>query len=104
MENDQEEGGDQNSSIVYIAGIPRRANEDTIRKVFSTYGSIKTVNVIKDHQTGNSRGFAYINFVRQEDALKAIEDMDGKSPFNDWQIKVELAKRSKAFEGRPGKD
>jgi hypothetical protein len=30
--------------------------------------------------------------------------MDGKSPFNDWQIKVELAKRSKAFEGRPGKD
>ena len=34
---------------VYIAGIPRRANEDTLRKVFSQYGSIQSVNVIKDH-------------------------------------------------------
>jgi len=81
---------------VYIAGIPRRATEDSLRKCFSAYGSINSVHVIKDHQTGNSRGFAYIKFTRHEDALKAIEEMDGKCPFNEWQIKVELAKR-----GRP---
>lgn len=90
----------QNNCNVYIAGIPRRANEDTLRKQFSAYGSIKSVNVIKDHQTGNSRGFAYIRFARQEDANKAIEEMDGKCPFNDWQIKVELAKRGKPFESQ----
>lgn len=53
------------------------------------------MNVIKDHITGNSRGFAYIKFLRAEDAMKAIDEMDGKSPFNEWQIKVELAKRDK---------
>jgi len=57
---------------VYVAGIPRRANEDTLRKVFSRFGTIVSVHVIKDHTSGISRGFAYINFSRHEDAKLAI--------------------------------
>lgn len=57
---------------MYVAGIPRRANEDTLRKVFSRFGTIVSVHVIKDHTSGISRGFAYINFSRHEDAKLAI--------------------------------
>jgi heterogeneous nuclear ribonucleoprotein A1/A3 len=49
-----------NDTNVYIAGLPKKVNEDTIRKTFNSYGHIREVNVIKDHATGNSRGFAYV--------------------------------------------
>ena len=52
-QNDNNEAKDsanqQDSCNVYIAGIPRRATEDTLRKVFSKFGSIKNVHIIKDH-------------------------------------------------------
>jgi RNA recognition motif-containing protein len=62
--------------------------------------------VIKDHNTGNSRGFAYITYVQPDEASTAIKQMDGSAPFNDWQIKVEHAKRGKPFDasGQTGKN
>ena len=47
---------------MYVAGIPKNANEETLRKEFIQFGNIRSVSVIKDHNTGNSRRFAYIQF------------------------------------------
>jgi RNA recognition motif-containing protein len=90
----------QNVSNVYVAGIPGKCTEDNLRKIFSKFGSIVSVNVIKDHQTGNSRRFAYLKFAKGEDAQAAIAEMDGTSPFNEHHtIKVELAKHDKQTDG-----
>lgn len=40
--------------------------------------------MIKDRDTGNSRGFAYITYSNSDEASEAIKQMDGTTPFNDW--------------------
>lgn len=47
---------------IYVAGIPKRTTEDSLRKVFSRFGSILNVHVIKDNVTKVPRGFAYLLF------------------------------------------
>ena len=51
-----------NSCNLYVAGIPKHATEDMLRKAFSPFGSIKSVNLIRNHQTRELKGFAYIMF------------------------------------------
>ncbi|XP_047500602.1 eukaryotic translation initiation factor 3 subunit G-like isoform X2 [Penaeus chinensis] len=47
--------------------------------LFRPFGDIKRVFLAKDKKTGQSKGFAFINFKRQEDAAKAIEVLNGYS-------------------------
>ena len=100
QEKEQDQVGEEvdpaHNCNVYVAGIPKRATEDTLRKVFSKFGSIQQVNIIKDHQTKVPRGFAYILYSQAKEANAAIAEMDQTTPFNDWKIKVEHAKRTTA--------
>ena len=61
---------------VYVAGIPRRINEDDLKRVFGKYGQILDIKVIKDPVTTNSKGFAYILFDKVDDATRAIDCLD----------------------------
>ena len=81
-----------NRCNLYIAGIPKHSTEDMLRKAFSPFGSIKSVNIIKDRNTNQQKGFAYIMFSQAKEADEAIEKMDQTNAFNDWKIKVEHAK------------
>ena len=81
-----------------MAGIPRRVNEEDLKRVFSKFGAILDVKVIRDLVTKNSRGFAYVLFERVVDATEAIKALDNAKVFNDWALKVERAKRSRPYE------
>ena len=61
---------------MYVAGIPRRVTEEDLRKVFSKYGRVKDIKVIKDALTQNSKGFAYILYESVEEADRAIDNLD----------------------------
>ena len=54
--------------------------------------------MIKDPQTNNSKGFAYILFKNVDDATKAIQALDNQQVFNDWSLRVERAKRAVAYQ------
>ena len=81
-----------------MAGIPRRINEDDLQRVFSKYGQIQDIKVIKDPVTNNSKGFAYILFKNVEDATNAVEGLDNQRVFNDWALRVERANRAVAYQ------
>ena len=55
----------------------RRRNEDDLRKAFSEFGSINTVRIIKDHVTGVSRGFGFVEMDDKYNAMDAIDNLDG---------------------------
>ena len=76
-----------------MAGIPRKTTEDHLRKTFSAFGTIINVHIIKDYHTKQPRGFAYVLFTSGKEANTAINVMNQSSPFNDWKITVEHAKR-----------
>ena len=53
-------------------------NEEQLRTLFTEAGTVVSVDVIKDRDTGNPKGFAFITMASQADAAKAISMFNGK--------------------------
>ncbi len=61
---------------LYVGNIPFAAGEDQLRELFSQVGSIESAHVVTDRATGRPRGFAFVEMVSEEDASKAISELD----------------------------
>jgi RNA recognition motif-containing protein len=48
------------STSIYVGNLPYSATEDKIRELFSAYGTVDKVNLIKDRETGRMRGFGFV--------------------------------------------
>jgi len=62
---------------LYVGGIPFQANEEEIRELFSTIGEVESVKIITDPQTGRSRGFGFVEMLSEDDAMRAISNLNG---------------------------
>lgn len=74
----------QNPKKLYIGNLPYSATEDQLREMFSQFGEIVDLKLITDKMSGRSRGIAFVEFSKEEDANKAIEstnstELDGRS-------------------------
>ncbi|CAI9090663.1 OLC1v1025480C1 [Oldenlandia corymbosa var. corymbosa] len=79
------------ASKIMIRNLPYSANESSLQKEFSKFGKIAEVKLVKDEKTDRSKGYAFIQYTSQADALLAIENMDRKY-FNGRAIYIDLAK------------
>lgn len=61
---------------IYVGNLPFTATEDEVRELFTQYGTVQTVSLINDRETGRPRGFGFVE-MEQEGADKAIEALDG---------------------------
>jgi len=86
------------SKSIYVGNLPWSATEDQIRKLFSAYGTVNSVNLISDRNTGRARGFGFVE-MPDADATAAIQAfngfrMDGRSlEVNEAQPKVTRSPR-----------
>ncbi|XP_026230527.1 cold inducible RNA binding protein a isoform X2 [Anabas testudineus] len=64
---------------LFIGGLSFETNEESLEKAFSKYGTIEKVDVIRDKETGRSRGFGFVKYDNAEDAKDALEAMNGKT-------------------------
>ena len=64
------------SKSIYVGNLPWSATEIQLRDLFSAHGTVNSVNVVTDRDTGRARGFA---FVEMDDAgaASAIQALDG---------------------------
>ena len=69
----------RNFNKIYVGNLNLSTDESALEKKFSQYGSLEHVSLVRDKETGKSRGFAFITFEDSEDALYALEEMDGAS-------------------------
>ena len=76
---------------MYVGNIPYNATEAELRELFSEYGEIESLQIMKDQVTDRSKGFGFIEMANEEDAKKAIEALDGKD-FMGKSLKVNEAK------------
>ncbi|XP_033838020.1 cold inducible RNA binding protein a isoform X2 [Periophthalmus magnuspinnatus] len=64
---------------LFIGGLSFDTNEDTLAAAFGKYGTIEKVDVIRDRETGRSRGFGFVKYDNAEDAKDALDAMNGKT-------------------------
>ena len=62
---------------LYVGNLPFQTTEDDLSDMFAAVGSVESVRIITDRDTGRSRGFGFIE-MGDEDAEKAINEFNGK--------------------------
>lgn len=62
---------------LFVGSLPFSVTEETLGQLFTQYGQVQSVNVIKDKYTGQSRGFAFVEMGTDEEAQKAIGGLNG---------------------------
>ncbi|XP_074586386.1 organelle RRM domain-containing protein 2, mitochondrial-like [Curcuma longa] len=66
------------SSRIFIKGLSRSTSEGFLVKAFSSFGEVSKVKIITSKTSKQSLGLAYIWFAREQEALVAVNEMDGK--------------------------
>jgi RNA recognition motif-containing protein len=62
---------------IYVGNLPWSATEGELRELFGSIGTVHSVAVITDRETGRSRGFGFVE-MDDGDAEKAIADLNGR--------------------------
>ncbi len=63
---------------LFIKNIDPTVNEVLLESIFKQYGEVTETKIIYDKITWESRGFGFVEFKKKEDALKAMEGLNGK--------------------------
>ena len=85
---------------LYVGNLSYSVTEDELRELFTQAGNVTSVAVIKDRDTGQSKGFAFVEFGTQADAQKAIGRFNGQK-LGERTLTVNLA-RPKEERSRSG--
>ncbi|KAG1326391.1 small RNA-binding protein 11, chloroplastic [Cocos nucifera] len=78
-------------SRLFVSNLPFSIGEATLIKLFSKFGRIVEVKLAKHEETKKSKGYAFIQYSSQDDALLAMEQMDQRR-INGRIIYTEMAK------------
>ena len=63
---------------LYVGNLPYTTSEDDLRNLFSQYGTVESVAVITDRETGRSKGFGFVEFGDDNEARNAISALSGQ--------------------------
>ena len=87
---------------LYVGNLPYSANQQTLQDTFSKCGTVESINLISDRDTGRSKGFAFVEMSSTAEAQKAIQEINGSS-LDGREIKVNEAKPQEKKSGGGGK-
>ncbi len=90
------------SKKLYVGNLPYSVSEKDLYSIFSQVGLVEVARLMTDELTGKSRGFAFVEMDSPEDAIRAVQELNG-AIVNNRAIIVNVAKSSerKAFKEGP---
>jgi len=86
---------------LFIGGLAFSTSTDRLRELFAQAGAVESAAVVTDRDTGNSRGFGFVEMASAEAAAEAVKLLNGKE-VDGRTLKVELANSTGAGGGRSG--
>jgi len=63
---------------LFIGSLAWATNDDSLKDFFSQAGTVVSANVIVDRDTNRSKGFGFVEMSSDEEAKKAVEELNGK--------------------------
>jgi len=63
---------------LYVGNLAFSVDQEGLKKLFESFGEITEAVVISDKFSGRSKGFGFVTFAKEEDAQKAISEMNEK--------------------------
>ena len=76
---------------LYVGNLSKSTTEDELKTLFAQAGSVASVEVVKDRDSGQSKGFAFVTMNEQVEAEKAISMFNAYS-LSERELKVNVAK------------
>jgi cold-inducible RNA-binding protein len=86
---------------LYVGNLSYSTTEDDLRTLFAQAGTVASVAVIKDRDTGQSKGFAFVEMSTQAEAQKAISQFNGQT-LKDRALTVNIARPREERSGGGG--
>ena len=86
-------------SKIYVGNLPFSATEDAVRELFSAHGTVDAVALLNARDTGQPRGFGFVEMTSNSEAAKAIQTLNGFQmggralKVNEAQAKTERPRR-----------
>ncbi|PTN05984.1 RNA-binding protein [Mangrovibacterium marinum] len=62
---------------IFVGNLNYNLTQDDLREIFEEYGELDSVKLITDKFTGKSKGFGFVEMANEEEAKKAIEELNG---------------------------
>jgi len=87
---------------IYVGNLPYNTTEEDLMTLFSEYGEVKSVSIIKDRDTNRSRGFGFVEMSEQAEAEAAIAALNGSSHGGRTLNVSEAKPRAQSREPRSG--
>ncbi|CAB3405536.1 unnamed protein product [Caenorhabditis bovis] len=84
--------GESKTNLI-INYLPQGMTQEEVRSLFTSIGEIESCKLVRDKMTGQSLGYGFVNYVREEDALRAVTSFNGLRLQNKT-IKVSYARPS----------
>jgi len=84
---------------VYVANLPFEISEPDLKAFFSNAGDVMSINIVKDRQTGQPKGFAFVEMSNQWEARRAVSMLNQKN-FMGKDLLVKEARDSRGFRDR----
>jgi len=84
---------------LYVGNLPYTANQESLKEAFSAFGIIESINLVTDHYTGESKGFAFVEMSSNAEAARAMQSLNGSS-LDGRNITVNEAKPKSKGRGR----
>ncbi len=66
------------ASKLYVGGLPYSTDDDALADLFKEYGTVVSASVIKDRDSGQSKGFGFVEMSSDEEAQAAIKGLDNQ--------------------------
>ncbi len=86
---------------LYVGNLPFSTTEQALSETFGEFGTVDSVKIITDRDTGRSKGFGFVEMSSDDEAQNAINKLNG-SPFEGRNMTVNEAKPMAPRESRGG--
>ena len=86
---------------IYVGNLSYGVTEGQLQALFEDFGAVESVNLIKDRDSGRSKGFGFVEMSKQADAEDAIKNLNGRA-VDGRSLTVNIARpRNERSQSRP---